>query len=48
MALVTSDDTLCVVILDKVEAAALANVFETFGRLMPELDELAEAMKGEW
>jgi hypothetical protein len=44
MALVTNDQTTTVIILNNTEAEALANIFETFGRLMPELDELANAM----
>lgn len=47
MALVTSDQSMTVIILDNTEAEALADIFETFGRLMPELDELANAMLGE-
>ena len=33
-----------VVVLDETEADALAHIFETYGRLMPELNELAEAL----
>jgi hypothetical protein len=45
MAEVTSGTNLTVVILDESEAKALAHVFESdyYGRLMPELNELAEA-----
>tara|TARA_Y100000034_G_scaffold131890_2_gene193607 strand:- start:345 stop:518 length:174 start_codon:yes stop_codon:yes gene_type:complete len=45
MAEVTSGTNLTVVILDESEAKALAHVFEAdyYGRLMPELNELAEA-----
>tara|TARA_R110002020_G_scaffold39307_2_gene117044 strand:+ start:719 stop:919 length:201 start_codon:yes stop_codon:yes gene_type:complete len=47
MALVTSDQNMTVIILNNTEAEALANIFESFGRLMPELDELVNAMLGE-
>lgn len=46
MALVTSDTDLTVIILNNVEAEALTHIFERFGRLMPELDELANALLG--
>jgi hypothetical protein len=42
---VTSGE-LTVIVLDSVEAKALAHIFEYYGRLMPELDELANTMIG--
>jgi len=46
MAEVTSGKDMTVIVLDSEEANALAHIFETYGRLMPELDELANAMLG--
>ena len=47
MANVMSGSDITVIVLDNDEASALAHIFETYGRLMPELDELANAMLAE-